>query len=644
MQISVVRLYHPAPWRFSYTYRGFLIAGRTLELWFIATTYVLFRAPLLLAWTRFPWVRNRKPPLFKGLAEVLAPVKDRPSLIVGGGQLGSDLGALQSSAEAAELMTAFHGGVRRPTRFWSLFGCFIRGYFTAMGPAFLKFGQILSMREEVPPSIKNELQLLQDKLPPMPFKTVKKILERELDRPIEEVFEWVEEKPIAAGSLAQVHHAKLKMEQAEVALKVQRRHLQGIVALDTVIICDIAFGLINLLIPLVRKSTDTAVFTSSYRQSLEKEIDFVLEERSQSRFRRLVQEHPIYSKFCKIAKTYREYTTGKLITMEFIKNHHRLDRIMDELTPQQVFEFATTKTGAWAPEAPLQLVWGMVGLYMEGMLHWGFCHGDFHLGNVYALEPEEEGGTWRVFICDFGMMIEEDAEARQMALASCLSLAYYFDGHVMASQLHRTAKNKLSPKQYQQLDTACDTVMKKYMTETELGERQEKAWNVRIQRATSSNVVSDLMYGAATLGLKMRPFAWLFFKNLCYCASTGLMLTTNYSATQMVNVFVSKYMKDIVMAELDRKDAANMREAMLEVMAWLREYDRKQVLNAMATGAEVKAKEKVWTTEWDDVRFQKAAIKGLEFGEYVIPGVLQSGDASKSESVPYQHEQPGWQG
>ena len=83
---------------------------------------------------------------------------------------------------------------------------------------------------------------------------------------------------------------------------------------------------------------------------------------------------------------------------------------------------------------------------------------------------------------------------------------------------------------------------------------------------------------------------------------------------------------------------------MLEVMAWLREYDRKQVINAMANGAEVKAKEKVWTTEWDDVRFQKAGVKGLEFGEYVLPGVLQSGDASKSESVPHQQEQPGWQG
>jgi predicted unusual protein kinase regulating ubiquinone biosynthesis (AarF/ABC1/UbiB family) len=243
-------------------------------------------------------------------------------------------------------------------------------------------------------------------------------------------------------------------------------------------------------------------------------------------------------------------------------------------------------------------------MYMLGMLHWGFCHGDFHLGNLYALEPEQPGGPWRIFICDFGMMIEENGEERRMALASCLGLAYHFSGHIFADQLHRTAKNQLSEEKFQELDTVCHNVFTKYMTETEMGERQEKSWNFRIQRGTSSNVVTDLMYGAACIGLKMKPFGWLFFKNLCYCASFGLMLNTDLSATRLAAELVGKYLKDMIMAELDEKDIGNIREAIPHVLEWLRDYDRKQVVNALALGTEIQPKEKVWTTEWRDVRYR----------------------------------------
>ena len=328
-----------------------------------------------------------------------------------------------------------------------------------------------------------------------------------------------------------------------------------------------------------------------------------MESRNQERFRRLVMTHPIFSEITRIAKTYQDYTTGKLITMELIKNYHRLDRLLDELTPEQLLEFAGTKVKGYSPEAPVQLVWGMIGLYLQGMLYWGFCHGDFHLGNLYALEPTEDCKKWRIFICDFGMMLEESTEEKQMALASCLPLAYHYSGHIFASQLHRTAKNELTPERFEELDIACHSVFTKYMVETELGEEQERSWNFRLHRGTHTTVVADLMYGAALLGLKMKPFGWLFFKNLCYCASFGLMLSSDLSATQLVNELVGKYLKDLIMEELDEADVANIREQIPELLEWLRDYDRKQVMKAMAYGTEIKPKKKVWTTAWRDYRF-----------------------------------------
>ena len=65
----------------------------------------------------------------------------------------------------------------------------------------------------------------------------------------------------------------------------------------------------------------------------------------------------MYSQSNIIAKTYREYTTTKLLTMEFIHNFYRLDRLLDDLTPQQLWEFASTKIEGLPDELPLHLIY-----------------------------------------------------------------------------------------------------------------------------------------------------------------------------------------------------------------------------------------------------------------------------------------------
>ena len=397
MNISTVRLYHPAPWGWLYSYRAILLTLRMMELGFIIVRYMFFRAPVLIAWTRLPGLRDRRPPFSSSLAEVMAPLKQRPSLYMGGGQLGSDLGHVEGIGDAASLMSAVRAEQASPMRLWSVLGCVLRGLFTDLGSAFIKFGQILSMREEVPPVLKREFAMLQDKLPPMRYREITRILERELDRPVKEVFEWVEEKPIAAASLSQVHRAKLRKEQEEVALKIQRPYLSATVVLDTVIICDIFLGLIKLMLPLLNKSTDVGLFTTSYRDSLNEETQFVLEARNQERFRKLVMKHPIFSQCTLVARTYPQYCTTKLIVMELVQDYYRLDRLMDDLTPQQLWEFADTKIEGYPRDLPMQLVFSLVSLGITGLLDWGFSHGDMHLGNFYALAPQKEGDHWKIF-------------------------------------------------------------------------------------------------------------------------------------------------------------------------------------------------------------------------------------------------------
>jgi hypothetical protein len=609
VQITVARLYHPALWKILYSYRVVLVTLRIFELAFRALRYVFFRAPLLLAWTRLPILRDRRPP-HKDLGYVLAPVRDRASMAVGVGELGSDLALAQSAAHVSEIKSAVVYGQNPPPRVWSVFGCFLRGFFTDMGPAFIKFGQILSMREEVPPTVKRELQLLQDRLPPMSYKQVKKILQRELDRPIEEVFEWVEEAPIAAASLSQVHRAKLRKEQEEVALKVQRPHLQGIVALDTVIVCDVFFSLVNLLLPLLRKTTNTDIFTKSYRETLAKEVDFVLEERNQTAFRKLVMKHPIYSQGTKIARTYREYTTTKLLTMELVKNYHRLDRILDDLSPEQLWGFAATKLEGLPDELPLHLVWVQLALELEGLSHWGLSHGDVHLGNLYALEPQDEGDKWKVFLCDFGMMIEETEDDRLLALRVGLSLCYFWDGRLTGKALGTIPGNETKTRELAKFSDHMSTVLAKYWGETKEG--AEKTWYPVVQRGTSTNIVSAIMYGAATMGLEVPPFGWMLFKNIDYVVSLLLSVWTSFNPGDMWAPHCKKLVKDLVLYDLTTKNITTMIDSLPDTLSNLRPYDRWQILNGLWNDGVVTPMA-VWSDDhWD--------TRGLFGGDGSRPG------------------------
>lgn len=398
------RLHNRSLWEGFYLYRTVLVTLRMVELVVIIVRLFCFRGPLLIAWTRLPGLRGRKSP-YGDLAKILGPVRDRPSLLVhevntmtpGDCKTKEDLRVLCDRLK-------LDATVPRPTR-KTIFGGLLRAMFAEMGPCYIKLAQIISMRPEMPPFLREELQIIQDSLPPIKKKTVKNIIDREMRRlgkRTENVFEWIEEEPLASASLGQVNRAKLRTGE-EVALKIQRPNLRGYVAVDSTIIVEI---LIVRLAPMIRlvRNIDLSVFHASFRSALKKEVDFYHEARTQDGFRQMLSGMPHYADTIMIANVYFEYTTDKLITMELAKNFHRADRLAD-LGVDRLWELMQIKVPGYPEHFDVHMFRMISALWGDMSLYWGWLHGDPHLGNFYFMEPQD-GYNWRIFVCDFGMVEE----------------------------------------------------------------------------------------------------------------------------------------------------------------------------------------------------------------------------------------------
>jgi len=182
-----------------------------------------------------------------------------------------------------------------------------------LGPTFIKFGQLLSVRPDlVPAEYSKELETLQDRVPQFPYSQVKSIVEKELGKSIENCFLQFEKAPIASASISQVHRAVLKNGE-NVAVKVQRPDVKHIMETDIEIMLYFARAIEDQF-EGIRKFKPVRV-VKEFREWTEKELDFRLEARNAKRFYQNFKG----SKTVRIPKVYDNLTTEKVLTLEFME-------------------------------------------------------------------------------------------------------------------------------------------------------------------------------------------------------------------------------------------------------------------------------------------------------------------------------------
>ena len=266
--------------------------------------------------------------------------------------------------------------------------------FQELGPTFVKLGQVLSMRPDlIPDSVVVELVKLQDDVHPLPYLTIKEIVEKEIGQPIHHVFQDFSEMPLAAASIGQVHSARLKTGQ-DVVIKVLRPDIRPLIERDVALLSMLA-ELFEKYFPELRV-LNPKVFVEEFFKTLQYELDFKVEANNIAKIAKNLEDF----EDIKIPKVYKEFSTHQILVLERFQGIRLNDK--EAIANSDIDTKKIARVGARA--------------FLYSVLKYGFFHGDLHGGNLFILPDNKLG------IIDFGIVGRLSQKSRDQLATMVWSL------------------------------------------------------------------------------------------------------------------------------------------------------------------------------------------------------------------------------
>ena len=295
-----------------------------------------------------------------------------------------------------------------------------------LGGLMIKVGQFMSSRLDVlPPEITKELEGLQDEVPPVPFPGIRALAEAELGVTLERAFSFVEEAPLAAASLGQVHRARLsELDAAEtglldVVVKIQRPGIGTIIDVDLTALRRIAGWLSRIRV--VADRVDVPALVEEFALTSLEEIDYLHEAANAERF----AEEFAGDGRVSVPELVWERTTRRVLTMQ-------------DVTAIKINDVEGLRAAGIDPS---EVAMEFAGVMFDQLFVNGYFHADPHPGNIFVTPlsgagESDDGPTadadraWRFTFVDFGMM-GEVPETLRRGLRKVLIAAASRDGKGM---------------------------------------------------------------------------------------------------------------------------------------------------------------------------------------------------------------------
>jgi ubiquinone biosynthesis protein len=369
-----------------------------------------------------------------------------------------------------------------------------------LGPTYVKFGQLLSMREDlIPLKYAQEFTKLQNDVPPFPFEDVKAVLKTELGGDIPELFSDFDEKPVAAASIGQVHKARLHSGE-EVVVKIQRPGIRRIIEADLDIMYSLA-GFAQQHIEEIKLYNPVAVVDELSR-SIHSEMDYTQEARNIEHFLSNFENDPVIV----IPRVYNDYSSDRILTLEYIEGIkcNKFEKLANENLDRE--KIATDVSEA----------------FMKQVFEHGFFHADLHSGNIFALEDG------RIALLDFGMAGHLSEDMRGLLVDALLAVTNGDSTqYIEVMRDLGVADEKLDVRSFK---VDYDHFLFKYYGRT-------------LDQVDATEVSSEMLSLLRKHQIQVPPNIALLFKGVMTVGGFAMQMVPNFNVTEIAEPYARKFMK-----------------------------------------------------------------------------------------------------